>query len=176
MPAILKSLLKATITLVVSACLPLSLFAQCATQISKKGQQLKFESSENYQYLRSGTQYFGIALKTVIIKKSTGDKFYSTITYTSPASKLKFGRLIFKLANNTAVSAKLRFIKVKKTDEKKSNTNIYEIDLSDANVADLQHNELKELAISIKGNISVIPVNNPKLMQEQIDCLKNASL
>jgi len=173
MPAILKSLLKATITLVVSACLPLSLFAQCATQISKKGQPLKFESAENYQYLRSGKQYFGISFKTVIVKKANGNKFYSTIKYTSPSSKFSSGRLIFKLANNIDVSAKLKFIKVQKTDDKKSNTSIYEIDLNDANLANLQHNELKEIAISIKSNACVIPVNNPKFLQEQIACLQS---
>ncbi|MBC7399476.1 MAG: hypothetical protein H7289_05990 [Mucilaginibacter sp.] len=173
MPAILKTLLKAIITLVIFVYFQVSVFAQCATQISKKGQPLKMESTENYQYLRLGKQYFGISFKIVMVKKANGNKFHVSIKYTSPLTTFRSGRMVFKLANDTEVSVKLKFINVQKTDDKKSNNDNYEIDLSDANVADLQHNGLKELAISIKGNSCVIPVNNPKFIQEQISCLQS---
>jgi hypothetical protein len=155
MPKILKLVFKKTIALTIIAWFPSALFAQCATQISKKGQPLKLESIENYQYLRSGTGYFGIAFKMVTIKKTTGNKLYGSIKYTSPSATAGSGSMVFKLANNVNVSAKLKFIKTQKTDDKKSNTNVYEIDLTDANIADLQHNELQELAISFKGNACV---------------------
>jgi hypothetical protein len=147
MPKILKSFFTIIITLAIIGWFPSALFAQCATQISKKGQPLKYESVENYQYLRSGAGYFGIAFKMVTIKKTTGNKLYGSIKYTSPSATVGLGSIVFTLANNVNVSAKLKFIKTQKTDDKKSNTNVYEIDLTDTDIADLQHNELQELAI-----------------------------
>lgn len=172
MPKILKLFFK-TIIVIILAWFPLVLFAQCATQVSKKGQPLMFESVENYQYLRSGTGYFGIAFKMGAIKKSTGSKFFGSIKYTSPPATARLGSIIFKLADNVSVSARLKFIKSQKTDDKKSITNIYEIDLTDANIGDLQHHDLQELVVAMKGNGCVIPVNNPKFIRDQIDCLQS---
>lgn len=173
MPKVLESFFKKIIVLAIIGCLPSILFAQCAIQVSKKGQPLKLESAENYQYLRSGSGYFGIAFKMVTIKKATGNKLYGSITYTSTSATPELGSIVFKLANNLNVPAKLKFIKAQKTDDKKSNTNVYEVYLTDANIADLQQNELQELAVSFKGKACVIPVNNPNFIREQIDCLQS---
>jgi len=161
------------VSLIVSMMATQSL-AQCTIIKSSKSNLTTIETPENQQYSRLNDKYHEILIKTIVLKKPSGNFYYANITYTGEVSANNPSALIFGFENGSTVSGKVRFVKSKKIDNVKLSAKTYVFELKDSDLIELKQNRLKEVNIIKKNSSVTIPVNDPLFMQEQITCIQSA--
>jgi hypothetical protein len=149
-------------------------FAQC--NVIKTKNQASLETPESYQYFRSNNTYHSISIKTILLRKPSGNFFYIDVKYTGNVSVSHPIALIFKFTNDDFIRVKLRLLRSHTVDNIKLTAKAYEIELADSDLVTLKRNQLREVIIDKKYESVTIPINDPLLLQTQISCLQASLL
>lgn len=155
-----------------------ALLAQCSIKKIIKNNITTAETADRYQYLRTDKQYYGLSIKTVLIKKAQLKTYNIVIKYTGGSLEAQPINLNFRLKDDYTLTAKLKFVKSQKVDNTRVSTNIYEIFLAEEDFSRLKLTPLKEIQIIVNksSNPVVITVDDEAFIQNQITCLQNAEL
>jgi hypothetical protein len=154
------------------------LLAQCTIKKTVKNNTITAETADGYQYLRTDKQYYGLSIKTVLVKKAQLKNYTVVIKYTGTASGAQPSSLNFKLKDDYILTANLRFVKSQKVDDTKANTKIYEIVLPDIDLSRLKQTPLKEIQIVLSKTLNpvIIAVDDETFIQNQLSCLQSLEL
>lgn len=147
-------------------------FAQCNLIKTKVNGVVRLATPQAHQYIRQDNQYYAISIKTILLKKATGNSYAVDINYTGPVSPADPTLLSFKLDNDSLVTGKLRLLKIQPIDNIKLSTKLYTFELKETDLAELKQHPLKEVTIVKENGSVIIPIKDPLLIQTQITCLQ----
>lgn len=174
MSAFLKKIV--CIGVIVAGFLTNNVFAQCNVTKTKKNNITTIQTGEQYEYLRSGKQYYGLSVKTVATQKANNMAYKVVIKYTGGILLDQPVNIILKLIDGYALAGRIKFVKDQKTDDKKTKTRIYEFVLSENDLNNLKQTPLQQIDIVFgKQRPPVtININDQTFMQLQVTCLQNS--
>jgi hypothetical protein len=154
------------------------LLAQCSIKKTVRNNTITAETADAYQYLRTDKQYYGLSIKTILVKKAQLKTYTVVIKYTGSVAGVQPASLNFKLKDDYILTANLRFVKLQKVDDAKVNTKIYEIVLPETDLIRLKQTPLKEIQILPNKTLNtvIIAVDDETLIQNQISCLQSMEL
>jgi hypothetical protein len=147
--------------------------AQCTISKAEKNGMIIFKTAESYQYVRMGNRYNGIAIQ-IIAKSKSGDVNYTVLfKYTSGLLSPKPVSMNFGFDNEQKLNTKIKLIKVQKTDNANLFTRYYEAYPTQYEIEQLKQDSLKYFEfIFTKSTSASINVNDPAVIQTQINCLQ----
>ncbi|MDB5062054.1 MAG: hypothetical protein JWP67_1897 [Mucilaginibacter sp.] len=147
--------------------------AQCTVSKAEKNGIITFKTAESYQYVRMKNRYNGIAIQ-IIAKSKSGDVNYTvSFKYTGGLSSPKPVSMNFGFDNEQKLNTKIKLIKVQKTDNANLVTMYYEAYPTPNEIEQLKQDPLKYFEfIFTKSTAVSINVNDPAVMQTQINCLQ----
>ena len=148
--------------------------AQCTVSKAEKNGIITFKTAESYQYVRVRDRYNGIAIQ-IIAKSQSGNVNYTvSFKYTGRLSSPNPVSMNFGFDNEQKFNAKIKLIKVQKTDNANLVTRYYEAYPTPNEIEQLKQDPLKYFEfIFTKGTSVSINVNDPAVMQTQINCLQD---
>lgn len=154
------------------------LLAQCSINKTVKNNITTAETADRYQYLRTGKQYYGLSIKTVLVKKAELKTYTVVIKYTGGILNAQPSNINFNLTDNYVLVANLKLVKSLKVDDSKVSTKVYEINLPDSDIDRLKQTPLKQISIILNKNTApvIITVDDGALIQNQISCLQSMEL
>lgn len=165
----------ALLYILISIVLPLNhLYAQCNLTTIQKDAITIIGTTDDYLYFKTKAQYYGLSIKTNMVKKSTGNRFFLTIKYTSATVTGNPSKLIFDFVDVASIACKLKFLKTLNTDDFMLKTKVCEAELNNTTINALKLHPLKVIKFIFNNNKKTvgIPVSTPQLMQLQLACLQ----
>ena len=165
------------LSIIFTCLLSHDLLAQCNIKKTTKNSITTAETAERYQYLRTEKQYYGLLIKTVLVKKYQSKTYTIIVKYTGGASGVPTN-LNFKLKDDNTLIANLKYVKSQKVDDVKTSTKIYEVTLPDIDLSKLKQTPLKEIQIVLNKTLNpvIIPVDDETFIQNQLSCLQSLEL
>ena len=153
-----------------------NLFAQCSTTKTTRNGVTTIQTHEQYEYLRTATQYYGLSIKTILITKAGSAGYKVIVNYTGSTLVNQPINLSFKLTDGYVLNSRMKFIKTHKNDNKKVSTQVYEFLLSEADINNLKETPLQQIDVVFgKQQTPVtIKIDDPTFMKSQISCLQKA--
>ncbi len=153
-----------------------NLFAQCNVTKTTKNNIITIQAQEQYEYLRTEKQYYGLAVKTVATKKANNTAYKVVVKYTAGVQLAQPVSLVLKLTDGYVLTGRIKFIKDQKTDDKKSRTRVYEFVLSENDINNLKQTPLQQIDMVFNKQQSPVTINisDPTFMQSQVSCLQKA--
>lgn len=151
-----------------------NLFAQCKTTKTTKNGITTIKTQEQYEYLRTAPQYYGLSIKTTLTTKAKSAGYKVIVNYTGSTLINQPVNLSFKLSNGYVLNGKIKFIKTNKNDNKKMSTCVYEFVLSDTDVTNLKEALLQQIDIVFSKQLATVTINidDQTFMQSQVSCLQ----
>jgi hypothetical protein len=148
--------------------------AQCTVSKSEKNGTITFKTAESYQYVRIKNRYNGIAIQIIAKSKSGNVNYIVSFKYTGRQSSPNPISMNFGFDNEQKFNSKIKLIKVQKTDNANLVTRYYEAYPTPNEIEQLKQDPFKYFEfIFTKGTSVSINVNDPAVMQTQINCLQD---
>ena len=85
-----------------------NLFAQCSTTKTTKYGITTIQTHEQYEYLRTATQYYGLSIKTILITKAGSAGYKVIVNYTGSTLVNQPINLSFKLTDGYVLNGRMK--------------------------------------------------------------------
>lgn len=149
-----------------------SAYGQCNVAKSEKNGVTRLETSESYQYIRTKNTYFGVSIKLSSELRADQISYRAAFKYNGNATVPSPSSLEFEFSDGHTLPVPVALQKTQKTDNTAISTRIYQSNLTEAAIADLELNTLKGIKLVFADRQPVsITFNDPSVLQNQIQCL-----